>query len=282
MEIGVCTFVTDEGIAADVLGRALEERGFESLMVAEHSHFPVRRETPRVASLPRHYFRTLDPFVTLTAAAVATERLRVGTAIALLIQRDPIHVAKQVASLDHVSEGRAVFGVGAGWVHEEMRNHGTDPQSRTALLRERVLAVKEIWTREAAEFHGRYVDFDAIEQWPKPVQRPHPPILVGGEGPRMLEQVVEYGDGWMPRPKIGLETLFQRLAEVRRRRADSGRPPLSVTIFGAEPDRAQLERYAAEGADRVLLLLPTVPRDDALRWLDAAAALIPEGRGSRI
>ena len=275
MKIGVCTFVTDEGIGPAELGSALEERGFESLMVAEHSHFPVRRETPRVADLPRHYFRTLDPFVALAAAATSTERLLLGTAIALVIERDPIHVAKQVASLDRVSGGRAVFGVGAGWVREEMRNHGTDARTRTALLRERVLAIREIWTHDAAEYHGRYVDFDPVEQWPKPVQRPHPPILVGGEGPRMLDQVIEYADGWMPRPAIGMDVLVTKLAEVRRRAAADGRPPLPVTVFGANPQRAELDGYAANGIERVLLLLPTLPRDATLRWLDDAAAHIP-------
>lgn len=275
LKVGVCTFVTDESIGSAELGRALEERGFESLMLAEHSHFPLKRETPRVAELPRHYFRTLDPFVALAAAATATERLVVGTAIALVIERDPIHLAKEVASLDHVSGGRAVFGVGAGWVREEMRNHGTDPRTRTALLRERVLAIREIWTRDEADYHGSHVDFDPIQQWPKPVQRPHPPILVGGEGPRILDQVVEYADGWMPRAMIGWGPLLEKLAEVRRRAEAHGRAPLPVTLFGASPDRGDLDRYAADGIDRVLLLLPTLPRDETLYWLDDAAALIP-------
>ncbi|MQA86258.1 MAG: TIGR03619 family F420-dependent LLM class oxidoreductase [Streptosporangiales bacterium] len=275
MEIGVCTFVTDESIGPAELGRALEERGFESLMVAEHSHFPVKRETPRVADLPRHYFRTLDPLVTLTAAASVTRRLSVGTAIALVIERDPIHLAKEMASLDQISGGRAVFGVGAGWVREEMRNHGTDARTRTALLRERVLAIRAIWTQDEAEYHGRYVDFHPIQQWPKPVQRPHPPILVGGEGPRMMEQAVEYGDGWMPRAMLGLDVLSEKLAEVRRRAEERGRRPPSVTVFGAAPERADLDRFAEEGVDRVLLLLPTLPRDETLRTLDDFAALLP-------
>jgi len=182
MRFGISTFITDEGIRPDVLGRALEERGFSSLFLAEHSHIPVRRESPYPGGgeLPRKYYRTLDPFVALTAAAVVTSRLVLGTGIALLPQRDVIHTAKQVASLDLVSGGRVVFGVGVGWNREEMRNHGTDPATRGALMDEQLAALTRIWTADRAEFHGEHVDFDPIHSWPKPVQRPRPPIYIGG------------------------------------------------------------------------------------------------------
>src|SRR5690606_19482796 len=214
VEFGVSTFVTDDGIAPAALGRALEERGFGSLFLAEHTHIPVKRESPWPGGgeLPRPYYRTLDPFVALTAAATVTERLRVGTGIALVVQRDPILLAKEVASLDLVSGGRAVLGVGAGWNREEMRNHGTDPRTRMRLLRERVLAVKELWTEDEAEFHGEFVAFDPVYLYPKPVQDPRPPVMIGGAGPTTFDRVVEYGDGWMPIYGRGTDELAGQIA----------------------------------------------------------------------
>lgn len=200
MKIGVTTFITDEGIRPGPLARALEERGFDSLFVHHHSHVPVARETafPGRGDLPREYCRTLDPFVTLAAAATFIDNLLLGTGIALLVQRDVIHTAKQVASLDLIPRGRVIFGVGTGWSREEMRNHGTDPRTRGTLLNEQLAAIKEIWGEERAEFHGRHVEFDPIFCWPKLVQRPHPPIYIGGDGHAALARAVEHGDGWMP------------------------------------------------------------------------------------
>src|ERR1700754_1256157 len=199
MRFGIATFITDEGIRPDVLGRALEERGFSSLFIAEHSHIPVSRESPYPAGgeLPRRYYRTLDPFVALTAAAAVTSQLVLGTGIALLPQRDGIHTAKQVASLEPGSNGRFAFGVGVGWTREEMRNHGTDPATRGALMDEQLAALKEIWTADQAEFHGEHVDFDPIYLWPKPVQQPHPPIYLGGESPAALRRVAASGGAWV-------------------------------------------------------------------------------------
>ncbi|MCP9954292.1 LLM class F420-dependent oxidoreductase [Actinomadura madurae] len=272
MQFGISTFVTDDGIPPGVLGRALEERGFESLYLAEHTHIPVKRETPWPggAELPRHYYRTLDPFVALTAAAAATERLRVGTGIALVVQRDPILLAKEVASLDLVSGGRAALGVGAGWNREEMRNHGTEPTTRMRLLRERVLAVKELWTKDESEFHGEFVDFDPVFSYPKPVQDPHPPVLVGGAGPTTFDRVVEFGDGWMPIYGRGTDRLAERIAELRER---AGRR-LPVTVFGTPPKGEVVAGLEEAGVDEVLFNLPTEPEDDTLRALDRLAELV--------
>jgi probable F420-dependent oxidoreductase len=271
MEFGVSTFITDEGIGPARLGQALEERGFESLFVPEHTHIPVRRETPWPggAELPRWYYRTLDPIVALTAAAAVTARLKLGTGIALVVQRDPITLAKEMASLDRVSGGRAVLGIGAGWNREEMRNHGTDPSTRMALLRERVLAMKRIWTRDEAEFHGRFVDFDPIFSWPKPVQDPHPPVLVGGAGPTTFDRVIEFGDGWMPIFGRGTGDLAAQIAELRAR---AGRH-VPVTVFAVPPTPDAVPPLADAGVDRVLFSLPTMPEAEALTRLDEIAKL---------
>lgn len=267
MEFGVSTFVTDEGIAPDALGRALEERGFHSLYVAEHTHIPVSRETPYPGGdeLPRVYYRTLDPIVALTAAAVATQRLLLGTGIALIPQRDPIVTAKELASLDLVSGGRAVLGIGAGWNREEMRDHGTDPRTRMALMRERVLAMKEIWANEQAEFHGEYVDFDPMFSWPKPV---HPiPVMVGGWGPKTFERVLEYGDGWLP--IAGEENLAEGISELRERAGHR----VPVIAYAARSKPEVVAALSEAGVDEILLYLPTEPADDTLRRLDRMAGL---------
>ena len=241
MKYGIATFITDEGIRPDALGRALEERGFSSLFIAEHSHIPASRETPYPGGgeLPRRYYRTLDPFVALTAAAAVTSRLVLGTGIALLPQRDVIHTAKQVASLDLVSDGRVAFGVGVGWNREEMRNHGTDPATRGARIDEQLAALKQIWTEEQAEFHGEHVDFDPIFAWPKPVQRPHPPIYLGGESAAALRRLATYGDAWLPR-------AHTPPAEIRRVRdwlVEQGRGP--------RPGHGFLREHRRGGADRL-------------------------------
>lgn len=270
MKVGVSTFVTDEGTGIAALGRALEERGFDSLFLHEHSHVPVHRATkfPGGGDLPRVYFRTLDPFVALTAAAMVTENLLLGTGVALLAQRDVIHTAKQVASLDLVSGGRVIFGVGAGWSHEEMRNHGTDPRIRGKLLNERLAAVKEIWVKDQAEFHGDHVDFDPIFCWPKPVQRPHPPVYVGGDGQAALARAAAYGDGWMPHSMgdpARVRPQLDRLAEAAG--------PMPVIVSSVAPAFELLDAYAEAGAGHVTLSLPTRPEADTLYILDAFAEL---------
>ena len=276
MRFGVSTFITDEGIRPDVLGRALEERGFSSLFLAEHSHIPVRRESPYPAGgeLPRRYYRTLDPFVALTAAAAVTSRLTLGTGIALLPQRDVIHTAKQVASLDFLSDGRVAFGVGVGWNREEMRNHGTDPATRGALMDEQLAALKQIWTTEEAEFHGKHVDFDPIYLWPKPVQQPHPPIYLGGESGPALRRLATYGDAWLPRS----HTPPQEIRRVREWLAEQGREGLTFTVFGADTNEARLAGFAEAGVDEITLNLETLPEADTLRSLDALAAVAARGR----
>lgn len=274
MKFGIAHFPTDESIRPDHLGRAIEERGFDSLFVSEHSNIPTSRATPYPAGgdLPRMYYRTMDPFAALTAAALATERLLVATGVCLVAQRDPIHTAKAVATLDHLSGGRVLFGVGAGWNREEMAQHGTDPVTRMRLLRERVLAMKELWTKEEAEFRGEYVDIEPTYLWPKPVQQPHPPIIVGGMGPTVFDRVLEYGDAWMPNP-VGApaEQQADGIRELQGRAADRGWKQVPMTIFGAPVEREQVDRYADLAVERCLFLLPALPYDEALRRLDDMA-----------
>jgi probable F420-dependent oxidoreductase len=270
MKFGVSTFVTDEGVGPAALGAALEERGFGSLYVAEHTHIPVSRESPYPGGgeLPRQYYRTLDPFVALTAAAVATERLEVGTGVALIAQRDPILLAKELASLDVVSGGRAVLGIGAGWNREEMRDHGTDPRTRMARMRESALAIREIWANDEAEFHGEFIDFDPIYCWPKPVRRP--PILIGGSGPTAFDRVLEFGDGWIPIAGRGDRDLA---ADVRELRERAGRH-VPVVVYSARPRAEVVEELVLAGVDEILLHLPTVPAGETMERLDRMARLI--------
>jgi probable F420-dependent oxidoreductase len=279
MQFGLSMFLTDETIAPVALGRAAEDAGFDSIFVPEHTHIPASRESPWPggAELPREYSHTLDPFVSLSAIAATTERLRVGTGIALIIERDPITLAHEAASLDHVSGGRFELGIGAGWNLEEMRNHGTDPARRFAVMRERALAMREIWTQDEASFHGEFVDFERIWSWPKPVQRPLP-VWVGGTGPRVLDRVLEYGDGWFPNMR-DLDELAQRIAELQRRAADAGRERIPVTYFGLrDADDEKLEKMAAGGVDRVLLMLPPAGADETLPRVERYAELAARHR----
>jgi probable F420-dependent oxidoreductase len=275
MKFGLTIFPTDYSIAPAELGRAAEDAGFEALFFAEHTHIPTSRETPYSAGgeLPKQYWHTLDPFVALASVAQATERLRLGTGICLIVERDPITTAKEGASLDHVSGGRFEFGVGAGWNHEEMRNHGTDPRRRFSVMRERVLAVKAIWTQDEAEFHGKYVDFDPLWSWPKPVQKPHPPVVVGGLGEKVLDRVLEYGDAWMPN-RAAPEDLAPRIAELRERAGLH----MPVTYYGAPADDGFVERLEAAGVDRVLFMLESEPADVALPLLARYAELAARHR----
>jgi probable F420-dependent oxidoreductase len=271
MKFGVAIFPTDYAISMAELAVAAEERGFESLWVAEHSNIPVSRDSPWPggAELPKHYFHTMDPFVALTVAAVASKTLRVGTGICLVVQRDPIHTAKQVASLDLVSNGRFLFGIGAGWNREEMANHGTDFSTRLKLMRERVEAMKAIWTQDEAQYHGEMVDFRPIWCWPKPVQKPHPPVILGGSGPNVLKRVVSYADGWMP----NRGEVLGRIHELRELAAAAGRGPIPVTVYPKE-SAAEIEQFAQAGVDRCIYYVPPDGRDQALSKLEKLAELV--------
>ena len=268
-------FLTDYAIDGPTLARATEERGFDGLFLTEHTHIPTSRESAWSGGpeLPRRYSHTYDPFVALAAMATVTERIVLGTAVSLVLQHHPIGLAKTIASLDRITEGRFEFGVGPGWNREEMANHGVDPRTRTRRMLEHIAAMRQIWTEDEAEFHGEFVDFGPIWSWPKPVRTP--PVLIGGEGPTVLDRVLSHGDGWMPRsvPGDDVESLAGRITELRRRAADAGRGHLPVTVFGAEPDRAVLDAYEAAGVDRVLHGLPDAGEDEVLRDLDTLAAL---------
>ncbi len=276
MEIGVLMFPTDDAIAPTELARAVEERGFESLWFPEHTHIPSSRTSPWPGGpeLPRHYVRTYDPFVALSMAAAVTSTLKLGTGVCLVVERDPIVTAKAVASLDYLSNGRFLFGVGGGWNVEEMENHGTDPSTRFALLRERIEAMKEIWTNDEATYHGTFVNFEAIWAWPKPKQTPHPPILMGGDGPKTLDRVVRYADEWLPIPGRGAVPFSDRIKELQDKAAAAGRAPIPVGVFGAPADPAKLSEYAALGVNRCLLNIPSAPADVVLPLLDQYRTLM--------
>jgi probable F420-dependent oxidoreductase len=265
VDIGVLTFVTDEGIGPVELGEALEQRGFSSLFLAEHSHIPVDAQTPYPGGgpIPRKYYRTLDPFVALTAAAVATEKLVVGTGIALMPQRDPIQTAKEVTSLDLVSEGRFRFGVGVGWFREEIANHGVDPKVRGRLVDERLRAMVEIWTHEKAEFHGEFVDFDPIYSWPKPATQPYPPLYIGG-GSANYQRIARLGAGWLSMSPSA-DALAGQLEELR---AVAGHDVPVINVHMGEPKAKDLERYGDLKVEHILVELPTEARDQTLRRLD--------------
>jgi probable F420-dependent oxidoreductase len=278
LDFGITWFATDEAIQPAEMGRMVEERGFESLFTTEHSHIPTSRATPYPAGgdLPPEYWRIHDPFVTLATVAAVTTTLRIGTAICLVIQRDPISTAKQVASLDMVSGGRFLFGVGAGWNLEEMANHGTDPGRRFGILRERVEAMKAIWTEDEPSYHGRYVDFDPIWSWPKPVQKPHPPVLVGGNGRTVYDRVLAFGDGWFPNRVGDDEKNIARVEKLQRLGEEAGRGPIPVSLQLAPRDPALLERYERAGVTRAVYMLPATERGEVERRLDGFTEAMEE------
>ncbi len=277
MNFGASIFVTDTSIRPDELARELEQRGFESFWIPEHTHIPASRRTPYPAGgdLPQEYWQTYDPFLSLTAAGAATTKLRLATGICLVIERDPIVTAKEVATLDRLSNGRVIFGIGGGWNAEEMENHGTDYKKRWRVLRERVLAMKEIWTKDEAEFHGEFVNFDPILAFPKPAQKPHPPIIMGGNGPTTFDRVTEYCDGWMP---IAMRSgdLAERIPTLKRQVEAAGRNPdsISISVFAAKPDQAYIDKLESAGVHRAVFLLPPAGREVVLPLLDRYAELM--------
>ena len=280
MDFGAMMFSTDYSIRPDDLAKMLEDRGFESMWVPEHTHIPASRKSawPGGSDLPKDYWHTYDPFVALTAAAGATKDIKLETGICLMIERDPIITAKEVASLDQISNGRFIFGIGGGWNAEEMGNHGTNFRRRWRVMRERILAMKEIWTKDEPEFHGEFVNFDKMWAFPKPVQKPHPPIIMGGDGPTTFDRVVEYCDGWMPlggRRSQG-PSLGEKIAILRRQAEEAGRDPasISVSIFGTRPDEDTVTRMAEAGVDRVVFGLPSANRDTVVPLIDEYAKLM--------
>jgi len=277
MKYALSIFPTEYAIRIDDLARAAEQRGFESLWVPEHTHIPTSRRTPYPAGteLPKEYSHTLDPFLALSAAAAVTTKLKVGTAICLVVERDPIVLAKEVASLDLLSGGRFLFGVGVGWNVEEMENHGTNFKTRRTLMKERIEAMKAMWTQEEAQYHGRFVDFDPIWSYPKPAQKPHPPILMGGQGSKALRGVIDYCEGWIPIP-VRVENLSKQISDLRHQAEQAGRDPksISITVFWGRSDQAAIEGYKKAGAERVIFLLPPESRDQVMPKIDEYAKLI--------
>ena len=277
MHIGAAMFFTDYSMSPTELALALEERGFDSLWTPEHSHIPLTRKTPFPSGgdLPKKYYDVMDPFVTLSAAAVATKTLLLGTGICLIAQRDPIQTAKQVASIDQISGGRFLFGVGNGWNEDEMANHGTAFASRHKLARERIEAMKQIWTKSKAEYHGEFVNFDPMMTWPKPVQKPHPPIHVGGAFPGGMRRALRYGDGWMPILGRGDGDIVEHLPALREEAAKLGRSldGFEVTAYGVPPDGEKLRALREAGLTRVLFFVPPAPKDEVVRVLDAYAEI---------
>jgi len=270
-------FATDQSIGPVELARALEARGFYSLYIPEHTHIPTSRKTPPPTGepeLPEEYKRTLDPFVALAAAAAVTSRIKLGTGVCLVAQRDPIVLAKEVATLDLVSNGRFVFGIGFGWNRDEMETHGVDFRTRRERVRESVLAVQRLWANEMAAFHGEFVDFEESWSWPKPVQQPRPLTLIGGAaGPKLFAHIAEYADGWIP---IGGAGVRAALPDLRRAMEQAGRDPaqLRVVTFGSIPDPGKLEYYAGIGVTEVVFRLPPAPADVVLPLLDEYAKLL--------
>ena len=288
MQFGASMFFTDYSMPAAALATALEARGFESIWAPEHSHIPVSRKSPwgGGGELPKHYYDVMDPFVSLTAAAMATTRLRLGTGVCLVQQRDPIQTAKLVASIDQVSGGRFLFGIGIGWNQEEMENHGVVFESRAKLTREKIEAMKAIWTQPKAEYHGEFVNFDPMMAWPKPVQKPYPPIIVGGAFPQGARRALRYGDGWIPLTgRASAGDIEEYLPRFRQMAVEAGRDPDTVplSLFAVPEELETLKRYRDLGISRVVVSLPSEDAGKTLPVLDRWAEIIRqvnEGPGS--
>ena len=278
MHVAVLMFVSEHSIAAADLARAAEERNFESLWIPEHTHIPSSRQSPWPGGdeLPQPYYEVMDPFVCLASAAAVTERIKLATGICLVVQRDPLQLAKVVASIDQISQGRFLFGIGGGWNAEEMADHGTDFETRFKLMRERIEAMKVVWSEDEPEYHGELVDFGPMKTWPKPVQKPHPPIHVGGGFPYGARRAIRYGNGWIP--IAGRDDIIERLSEFRAMAEEHGRNPeeLEISVYGAPADRDQLLRYRDAGIHRVVLGLPPRASDQVLPLLDGHAQLVTE------
>ena len=277
MHVGALIFPTDRTIRPDVLATEMEQRGFESMWVAEHTHIPLSRRTPYPGGgdLPEMYWRTMDPFVALTAAACATSTIKIGTGIALVNQHHPINSAKQAASIDVLSGGRFLYGVGVGWNEDEMEHHGADPAKRRTIARERILATKALWTQDEASFDGEYVGFSASASYPKPVQVPHPPIIMGGGGgPVTFKHIVEYCDGWMP--IHGRTDPLEKLPLLRQMAEEAGRDPASIEIgiYGCPMRESDVDRYREADVDRVVFWLPADEPDAVVSALDHAARFV--------
>jgi probable F420-dependent oxidoreductase len=277
MKIGVFQFSTDYAMPPADVARAVEERGFESLFLPEHTHIPVSRKSPWPGGkeLPKDYWHTNDLFVSLAMAAAVTKKIKLGTGICLVIERDPITTAKEVATLDALSGGRVLFGVGGGWNAEEMENHGTPFDKRWKVMRERIQAMKKIWTEDEPAYHGEFVNFDPIWSYPKPAQKPHPPVLVGGSTGGARQRAVTYGEGWLPIPARG-PSLEEGIRDLHARAEKAGRDPksIAVTVFGAPADPKVLDEYAKIGVERVLLSLPAADESKVLGLLDRYAPLL--------
>jgi len=275
MKFGIATFVDDDTIDPVTLARAIEDRGFASLIVAEHSHIPASRESayPNGGDLPPWYYNTLDPFVTLAAAAAVTSTIELFTGVALLIQRDPIHTAKEAASIDLISGGRFAFGVGAGWNLEEMRDHGTDPKTRGARLDESIEAIKKLWTEEPAEYHGKCVNFESSYCRPKPVQKPHPPIYVGGNSDATVKRVARHGAGWISNP-LPRDVLAKRIGQLR----EAAGHDVPLAMFGAPVKADYWQAAEALGYAQLGLFLPSVGKDESLRLLDEYVTQVAQYR----
>jgi probable F420-dependent oxidoreductase len=279
LKFGVSMFFTDYSMGPGELGVALEERGFESVWAPEHSNIPLTRKSPFPAGgdLPKKYYDTMDPFVTLTAAAMATKKLMVGTGVCLVAQRDPIQTAKLVASIDQVSGGRFLFGIGNGWNQDEMENHGTVFATRHKKARENIEAMKEIWTKSKAEYHGEFVNFDPMMTWPKPVQKPHPQVIVGGAFPYSARRAIRYGDGWIPQAaRGGYKEIADMIPEFRKMAEEAGRDPASIAITVWFPRREAdlMKRYEDLGVERVVFNVESEKADTALPVIDEIAGFM--------
>jgi probable F420-dependent oxidoreductase len=279
MQFGVLIFATDYSIRPDDFARACEDRGFESAWFTEHTHIPTSRRSPWPlgGELPKDYWHTYDLFVCLMSAAAATKSIKLGSGICLVIEHDPILLAKQVASVDQLSNGRLLFGIGGGWNAEEMENHGTPFQRRWKVLRERIEAMKAIWTSDAAEYHGEFVNFDPIWSYPKPYQKPHPPILLGTLSTQGLQRVVRYCDGWIPAgiQPADLSTAMKNLhslAEQAGRKVEN----LPISLFGVPAEEALLRQYQEVGVERIVFIVPSEGKEKMLPLLDQYAAFIPK------